>query len=120
MGFTKRDDRLDGVFRALAHPIRRRLIERLRHGPATVGELAEPFDVSLMAISKHLDTLARSGLIRRTAEGRYRRCHLRPERLADATEWLDRQALFWTGTLRSLGEHLESEKADTRSRRSSR
>jgi DNA-binding transcriptional ArsR family regulator len=105
MSFT--DPGLDAIFSALAHPIRRALIVRLERGPATVGDLAKPFDVSLMAISKHLSVLERAELVRRAPEGRYTRCTLQPAPLVEASAWLADHSRFWASQFTSLGEYLE-------------
>ena len=81
---------LDAVLGAIAHPIRRALIERLSTSACTVSELAEPFDVSLPAISHHLRVLKAAGLLEQTREGRVRRCALRADPLSDAFSWLVR------------------------------
>lgn len=106
MKFTDTDDRLDGIFAALAHPIRRALLARLASGSTTVGELAEPFDVSVMAISKHLKVLERASLVQRESEGRYTRCRIDPEGLTEASVWLENHSRFWSSQFASLGEYL--------------
>lgn len=108
MKFTKADDHLDEIFAALAHPIRRALLARLESGSQTVGELAEPFDVSLMAISKHLRVLERASLVRRETEGRYTRCRLQRDALAEASVWLESHSRFWTSQFASFGEYVRS------------
>ncbi len=105
MQFTN-DPRLDATFGALAHPIRRDLLVRLERGPATVGELARPYDVTLMAISKHLSVLERAGLVERAQEGRYTRCTLQPAPLLEASAWLADHARFWVSQFASLEEYL--------------
>jgi len=99
-------DSLGSTFGALADPTRRAIVERLTHGEASVGELAEPFDMSLPAISKHLSVLEDAGLLVRTKEGRVRHCRLIEEPLRDALEWIATYGSFWEGQLDSLGEFL--------------
>lgn len=101
------DDHLDLVFRALGDRTRRSLLRRLREAPASVGELAEPFAMSLPAVSKHLRVLERAKLISREIDGRVHRCALSPSALASADEWLDAYRHFWSGSLDSLAKHLE-------------
>jgi DNA-binding transcriptional ArsR family regulator len=81
--------KLDRVFSALADPTRREILARLRAGDASVGEVAAPFEMSLAAVSKHLDVLERAGLVHREARGRERRCHLDARPLRDAADWAD-------------------------------
>ena len=81
-------DELSAVFAALADPTRRAILIRLADGQATVNELAEPFELSLPAISKHLKVLERAGLISRGRRAQWRPCTLEPEPLRDATEWM--------------------------------
>jgi DNA-binding transcriptional ArsR family regulator len=83
-------DELSKVFAALADPIRRDLVARLTTGDATVGELAEPYEVSLQAVSKHLKVLEAAGLISRSRDAQRRPVHLEAAVLADATEWIER------------------------------
>jgi DNA-binding transcriptional ArsR family regulator len=97
---------LDHTFAALADPTRRAILARLAQGDATVGELAEPFAISLPAISRHLRVLETAALIAREREGQNRRCRLRPEALAQASEWLDFYRRFWSGALDRLDAHL--------------
>jgi DNA-binding transcriptional ArsR family regulator len=82
-------------FRALAHPLRREIVERLAAGPATVGEVTRDFAVSKPAISKHLKVLEETGVVSRVVEGRTHRLSLEPLALAGAVEWLDRQRALW-------------------------
>ena len=85
-----RPERLDVTFAALADPTRRAILARLARGDATVMELAEPFDISQPAISKHLKVLERAGLIARSRDAQRRPCRLVAEPLRQASEWLDR------------------------------
>lgn len=85
---------LDRTFNALADPTRRAILARLARGPATVGELAEPFAMSLPAVSRHLKVLVEASLIHNQRDGKGRRCQLRPETLGGARDWLDFQRRF--------------------------
>jgi DNA-binding transcriptional ArsR family regulator len=82
-------------FRALSHPIRREIVERLAAGPATVGEVTRGFDVSKPAISKHLKVLEETGVVSRVVEGRTHRLSLEPKPLEEAAEWMERQRALW-------------------------
>lgn len=88
-------DPLSRVFQALADPTRRGILERLSSGPATVGELSEPFDISAPAISQHLKVLDAAGLIERSTRAQWRVCTLRPEPLDAATNWVERNRALW-------------------------
>ena len=96
-------------FRALAHPIRRGIVERLATGPATVGEATEGFDVSKPAISKHLKLLEEAGVVSRSIEGRTHRLSLQPGVLEEATEWLERQRAIWTQLFDVVDDYLKEE-----------
>ena len=98
---------LDAVFAALAHPIRRSIIERLSAGECTVSDLAEPHDVSPPAISKHLRVLEEAGLLEQTPDGRVRRCTLNAKPLSAAFGWIVQYRLFWEDALDALATHLE-------------
>jgi DNA-binding transcriptional ArsR family regulator len=95
------------VFAGLAHPTRRALLELLSQRPRPVGELAEAFDVSLPAISRHLRLLRESGLVQETVQGRYRVYHLRPEPMEEALQWMLTLREFWSSGLQSLGRYLD-------------
>jgi DNA-binding transcriptional ArsR family regulator len=82
-------------FRAVAHPIRRGIVERLAHGPATVGVATRGFGVSKPTISKHLKVLEGAGVVVRSVEGRTHELRLEPAALSDAAEWFDRQRVVW-------------------------
>lgn len=104
---------LDRAFAALAHPTRRSLLQRLgRVEDANVTELAEPYDVSLMAVSKHLKVLVEAGLAEREAVGRERRYALRADGLAPALSWLLDNNEFWTSRLDALAAHLERDEEE--------
>lgn len=99
-------DQLNSTFAALADPTRRAILARLTEGEATVTELAEPFDVSLPAISKHLKVLERAGLIARGRTAQWRPCRLEVAPLRAANDWLERYRQFWEGGFDRLDEHL--------------
>ena len=101
---------LDDAFRALADPTRRAIVDRLAEGPCPVGTLAEPFDMTLGAVSKHLRVLERAGLLEQQRAGNSRICHLKPEPLGRATAWLEHYRRFWEAKLDSLAAHLEDQK----------
>ncbi len=103
---VKSAETLDEVFSALADPTRREILLALAEGERSVSELAEPFDVSLPAVSKHLSVLERAGLITREREGRVRRCRLEPEPLAGALEWIAQYGRFWEDSFDSLERML--------------
>lgn len=101
--------RLDQVFHALADPTRRAMLASLREGERSVGELAAPHRISLAAASKHIKTLERAGLVKRTVIGRTHRCALDPAPLADADAWLRRYSAFWTERLDALESLLRAD-----------
>ena len=103
------DTELNDVFFALADPTRRAIIGRLTQGPATVGALAEPFDISAPAISKHMKILDRAGLIDRSVVGREHHCRLHPQALKDAEDWLNFHREFWETRLDELDALLKQE-----------
>src|SRR5215211_7573440 len=100
-------DQLSDTFAALADPIRRSILARLAEGDATVNELAEPFPVSLPAISRHLKVLERAGLIERGREAQWRPSRLAPEPLRDATDWLTARTRTWEHRMDRLDAHLK-------------
>jgi DNA-binding transcriptional ArsR family regulator len=102
---------LDTVFHALGDATRRRMLHDLAAGARTVGQLAEPFTISLAAASKHIKALENAGLIRREVHGRTHLCRLAPEPLAGAHEWLSFYERFWTGRLDALERLLRQEDA---------
>lgn len=101
------EDRLSATFAALADPTRRAILARLSSGEASVTELAEPFDMSLPAISKHLKVLERAGLITRGREAQWRPCRLRARPLKGAADWLDHYRVFWEQSLDRLQDYLK-------------
>jgi DNA-binding transcriptional ArsR family regulator len=103
--------RLDAVFAALADPTRRAILARLASGEASVTELAEPFEMSQPAVSKHLKVLERAGLVSRSREAQRRPRRLEPVPLAEATQWLENYRRFWEGAYQRLDALLEEMKA---------
>jgi DNA-binding transcriptional ArsR family regulator len=101
---------LDTVFSALSHPSRRAIIARLSEGPARVTEIAEPFDLSLNAVSKHLKVLESAGLISRTRQGRDHMIAFEPEPLRAAESWLKFYERFWNSRLDRLEHHFARRK----------
>src|SRR6266446_5954404 len=99
--------RLDATFAALADPTRRAILARLATGEASVAELAEPFDMSQPAISKHLKVLERAGLISRGREAQRRPRRLEPRPLAEATDWIERYRKIWEGNFKRLDAVLQ-------------
>ncbi len=97
---------LNRIFLALSHPVRREILTCLAQGEATVTEIAEPFDLSLNAISKHLKVLERAGLIERQVVGREHYCRICPETLKEASEWLTYYQAFWTSRLDAMEQEL--------------
>lgn len=99
-------DRLSSTFAALADPTRRAILARLAQGEAPVTELAEPFAMSLPAISKHLKVLENAGLIARGREAQWRPCRLEAGPLKDAADWLEEYRRFWEQSLDRLDDYL--------------
>jgi DNA-binding transcriptional ArsR family regulator len=104
---------LDSAFMALADPVRRSIIARLSRGPATVNELAEPFEISKQAVSKHIQVLEQAELVTRTRDAQRRPVHLNPARLEALTAWIDQYRLVREGQFRSLDAVLRSSTADS-------
>jgi len=100
-------DELSLVFSALADPTRRAMLARLTKGEATVNELAEPFPISLQAVSKHVAVLERAGLISRGRKAQLRPSRLEGRSMRAAADWINGYSEFWEGTLDRLGRHLE-------------
>jgi DNA-binding transcriptional ArsR family regulator len=100
-------DRLSVIFSALADPTRRAILARLSQGDATVSELAEPFSISLPAISRHLKVLEAAGLITRSKSAQWRSSSLDATPLQEATEWMERYRRFWDESLDRLDAHLK-------------
>src|SRR5260370_31389651 len=101
---------LDTTFAALSDPTRRAILGRLAAGQLTVGELAEPFDISLPAISRHLRVLEAASLIVRERRGQHRVCRLDAGALSAASEWLDFYRRFWSHSFDRLRPHLKRQK----------
>jgi DNA-binding transcriptional ArsR family regulator len=99
---------IDATFRALGDPTRRRVIELLGAGPASMTELSRPFDITLPSLSKHLDILERTGVVRSKKVGRVRTYRLVPSKLESAEHWLSRQRAVWERRLDQLDEHLQT------------
>jgi DNA-binding transcriptional ArsR family regulator len=100
-------DRLSETFQALADPTRRAILARLTLGESSVNELAEPFAMSLPAVSKHLKVLERAGLISRSREAQYRPCKLEAKNLKNIDEWLDEYRRFWEERFDRLDAYLQ-------------
>jgi DNA-binding transcriptional ArsR family regulator len=100
-------ERLDRTFGALADPTRRAILARLAKGEASVTELAEPFEMSLPAVSKHLKVLERAGLVSRGRERQWRPARLRVTPLKEVAEWTDRYRRFWDERYDRLDEYLD-------------
>lgn len=99
-------DQLSLTFSALADPTRRAILARLASSDASVTELAEPFEMSMPAISKHLKVLERAGLITRGRDAQLRPCHLKADSLRDAAGWIDHYRIFWEQSLERLEQYL--------------
>ena len=101
---------LDVTFMALADSTRRTILTRLAETDCTVSELAEPFSISLPAVSKHLKILENAGLLQRSKEGSIRRCRLKAGPMKDASAWIDKYRSFWEKQFDSLEKFLEDTK----------
>lgn len=97
---------LDAAFAALGDPTRRAIISRLARGEATVGDLAEPFELTHQAVSRHVGILRRCGLIHQRVDGQRRPCRLNVERMAELSGWIAEQQREWESRLARLDEHL--------------
>lgn len=95
------------TFSALAHPLRREIVERLSRGPATVGEVTRDFAVSKPTVSRHLRTLEEAGVVSRMIVGRNHRLALRAQALADAERWIERQRIRWERLFDVVGDYLD-------------
>jgi DNA-binding transcriptional ArsR family regulator len=113
-------DRLSTTFAALADPTRRAILARLALGEASVSELAEPFDMSLPAVSKHLKVLQRAGLIARGREAQWRPSRLEAGPLKDVANWLEHYRRFWEQSLDRLGDYLRELKAQEKEKKRGR
>ena len=103
---------LDAVFSALADSTRRAMLGRLALGEASVTELAQPFEMSLPAVTKHLKVLERAGLITRSRDAQWRPCQLAPEPLHEVADWLEQYRQFWEGNLDNLEDYLREIQKD--------
>ena len=99
-------ERLNAVYFALCDPVRRAILERLDEGDFLVSEIAAPFDISLQAVSKHIQVLVRSGLVRQERSGRISRCSLNAAPIEDAALWINRYAKYWQSQFDTLAKHL--------------
>ena len=99
-------DHLSATFAALADPTRRAIMARLANGEATVNELADPFSISLPAISRHLKVLEAAGLVSRSRDAQWRPCRLEAKPLEDADEWISRYRQFWDGGFDRMDAYL--------------
>lgn len=99
-------DHLSATFAALADPTRRAILARLASGEVTVTQLAEPFEMSLPAVTKHLKVLERAGLITRGRQAQWRPCKLEPKPLQEAVGWLEQYRQFWESNLDRLEDYL--------------
>jgi DNA-binding transcriptional ArsR family regulator len=106
-------DPIDRVFHALADPGRRRMVERLTAGPASLSELAAPLTMSLSAVGQHLKVLEQAGLVDSEKVGRTRRCQLRPDEFRLAERWFTDRRAMWDRDLDRLGEFLDVRSAPT-------
>ncbi len=109
------NDRLSQLFAALANPTRRAILERLAQGEATVNELAEPFDMSLPAISRHISVLEEAGLISRGQRAQYRPCILDAEPLREVAEWAAHYLKNWEESFDRLDDYLRKIQEETKS-----
>ena len=107
---TQETTQLDAVFGALADGTRRAILAKLAQGPARVTDLAEPFAMSLPAISKHLKVLERAGLLQRDKQGRVHRCSLNPAPMQEAATWIEQTRAFWQGRLDGLDQYLNKQR----------
>ena len=98
-------------FKALSHPIRRGIVERLAEGPATVGDATSGFGVSKPAISKHLRVLEETGVVNRVVVGRTHRLSLDPDVMSEAADWMDRQRALWGRLFDVVDEYLQEEES---------
>ncbi len=106
---TKEDsraERLNAVYFALCDPVRRAILERLDTGDFVVSEIAAPFDISLQAVSRHIQVLVRAGLVRQARSGRISRCSLDAAPIEDAAIWINRYAKYWQSQFDTLAKHL--------------
>jgi DNA-binding transcriptional ArsR family regulator len=108
------DDSISSTFAALADPTRRAILARLALGETSVTKLAEPFEMSMPAVSKHLRVLERAGLITRGREAQWRPCKLKAEPLREAAGWIDEYRQFWEQSFDRLDEYLQRLQAEAK------
>ena len=108
------NDRLSTTFAALADPTRRAILARLLLGESSVGELAEPFAMSMPAVSKHLRVLERAGLIAQRRDAQWRRCRIEADPLKEVSDWTERYRQVWEERLDRLDEYVQQLKAKER------
>src|ERR1700674_1377918 len=108
-------DQMSVTFAALADPTRRAILARLASGEKSVTELAEPFELSLPGVSKHLKVLQRAGLITQGRKAQWRPCRLEPARLKEVADWVERYRQIWEESFDRLGEYLEEIQKETKS-----
>ena len=108
------DDRLSETFAALANSTRRAILARLAEGAATVNELAEPFEMTLPAVSKHIKVLERAGLVVRAQEAQYRPCALDPAPLHEVSSWAEQYRPVWEGRFDRMNDYLEQLRSQRR------
>lgn len=113
-------DHLSDTFAALADPTRRAILARLLTGECSVTELAEPFQMSMPAVSKHLRVLERAGLIARRREAQFRHCRIEPGPLKDVADWMERYREVWEGRLDRLDAYLQQMNTNTKEDRHDR
>ncbi len=114
---TSTRDPLSATFAALADPTRRAILTTLADGEATVTTLAEPFEMTLPAVSKHLKVLERAGLIERSSRAQWRPCRLAPEPLKEVSDWVERYRELWEPRLNRLDDYLSDLQRSTESDR---
>ncbi|MEA2712034.1 MAG: hypothetical protein QOF78_4635 [Phycisphaerales bacterium] len=113
-------DQLSSTFAALADPTRRAILARLAHGERSVTELAQPFEMSLPGISKHLKVLERAGLIARGREAQWRPCRLEAKPLRDVSDWVEHYRRFWEERLDRLDDYLRELQAQQKEKKHAR
>lgn len=113
-------DHLSATFAALADPTRRAILTRLASGEASVSELAEPFDISMPAVSKHLKVLERAGLIARSRDAQWRPCRLQAAPLREVSDWVEHYRRFWEQSLDRLDVYLQELQVKEKGRKKNR
>jgi DNA-binding transcriptional ArsR family regulator len=108
---VRHDPTLDRTLFALSDPTRRSILERLASGPATIGQLAEPYGLTLNGLKKHVGILEDVDLVITTKVGRARECRLGPAQLQEATDWIEGYRRMWKGRLDRFGDYVEKQKA---------